>query len=147
MALRVLLVEDNPDHALLTKRGLERDRRIAKVDVCSDASSALGLLSGGVYRPDVIVADLRLPGLSGLELLSRVKAMPEASEIPVVLLSAYARECEVRYGMDRGALAFISKPLRAQALIECLSEIASSERTPRDTVGGTPSELPPETRG
>jgi CheY-like chemotaxis protein len=119
MGVRVLLVEDNPDHALLTKRSLERDARIDAVDVREDVPGALDYLEAARSSlPDVILVDLKLPGLSGFDLLDRIQADPVICEVPVVILSTSAREREVTQGIERGARAFLTKPLRVEELLE-----------------------------
>ncbi len=120
MGLRVLLVEDNPDHALLTRRALEREESVSCVAICADGVAALDLLSGSERAPDLILVDVRLPGISGLDFLDAVRSMPSMRGVPVVLLSSSASESQVNEAIKRGASAFITKPLRPGRLIKGL---------------------------
>ncbi len=127
MGMRALLVEDNPDHAELMRLALLRDGRISKVDIRRDAAEALDMLARQSSRPDVILVDLRLPGMSGFELLDKLKSTAATAAIPVVLLSAFARESEVNLGLERGACGFVDKPLRPADVFACLAAAAAGE--------------------
>ncbi len=130
MGLYVLLVEDNPDHALLAKRSLERDDRIERVEVCEDAFAALAVMRDEqVRRPDAVVVDIRLPGISGLELLDSIKGDPRTAGVPVIVVSTSAPEHEVRSAIRRGARAYMSKPIRAGELI---ANLRRPDRVPRE---------------
>ncbi len=122
MGLRVLIIEDNPDHALLTRWALERDGHVAAVEVADDAVAVVDGLRARAAgdRPDLVLVDLKLPGVSGFEILEALKAEVATREIPVVILSTSAREEEIAQGMRRGARAFLTKPLQVPALLEAL---------------------------
>ena len=122
MRVHVLIVEDNPDHALLTRWALEREGHVDEVEVALDARAVVEGLRARprAERPDVILVDLKLPGISGFELLSALKAETETREIPVIILSTSAREEEIAEGMRHGARAFLTKPLTAARFFEAL---------------------------
>lgn len=123
MALRVLLIEDNPDHALLTRLALERHGEIGEVEILENGERALERLRGGPEpRPDAILVDLKLPGLSGFQLLERLKATEGLREIPVVILSTSAREDEIARGLEIGARAFLTKPIRVDEFVDCVRD-------------------------
>lgn len=91
----VLLVEDDPDHAELVSRALAADAQAVHLVQVPDGESALAYLGrGGMWtdpkrspRPDLVLLDLRLPGVDGGEVLRQIKAAPALREIPVVILS------------------------------------------------------------
>lgn len=117
LGLSVLIIEDNPDHALLTQVALERHPRIGSVTVRGDAESALTYLAEGA-RPDAVLVDLKLPGLSGFDLIDRIRAAPDLETVPVVILSTSAREDEIALGLERGARGFLTKPIRVEEFLE-----------------------------
>jgi CheY-like chemotaxis protein len=125
MGLRVLLIEDNPDHALLTSWALERDAHVDSVEVAGDPGSVVArlLAQDTAALPDAILVDLRLPGLSGFDLLEALKAEGATREIPVIILSTSAREEEIARGMSAGARAFLTKPLTAPRFLEALGPL------------------------
>jgi len=104
----VLVVEDNPVNsflvnALLMQEGFE-------VLLASDALSALGLL--GYHRPGLIVMDLGLPDMDGLELARRIKSESATSEIPIVALTAYRADIFGGSARDAGFVGYVEKPLK-----------------------------------
>jgi CheY-like chemotaxis protein len=128
-ALRVYLVEDDPDHALLIRRALRQADQPAEVTVFTDGEAALAALRGesasgpgsngeaalaGLRRaadtPDLILLDINMPGLSGLELLAQVKADAALRRIPVVMLTSSELPADVARAYALGASGYISKP-------------------------------------
>ena len=110
VALRVYLVEDDPDHALLIRRALRQADQPAEVTVFTDGEAALAALRGAADTPDLILLDINMPGLSGLELLAQVKADAELRCIPVVMLTSSELPADVARAYALGASGYISKP-------------------------------------
>jgi CheY-like chemotaxis protein len=116
----ILLVEDNPDHAVLTKKVLEDYKVVNKVHVVGDGVEALdfvhrrGKYSDGhdAPRPGLILLDVKLPKMDGFEVLKRLKADPEYRAIPVVMLTTSSRDEEVAKGYAEGANSYVTKPVR-----------------------------------
>jgi CheY-like chemotaxis protein len=115
----VLLVEDNEDHAELVKRQLV-DHRIANQLVhVTDGQSALDyLLQAGPYadpasspRPHVILLDLRLPKVDGIEVLKSCKSNESLSTIPVVILTTSEAECDLDQAYENHANSYLVKPV------------------------------------
>ena len=110
--LRVLVVEDTPVHALLiervlTKRGI---KNIVRTTSGEDAMRLLNLAATSqVPRPDLILLDLQLPGVSGEKVLEQIKTTQALRSIPVVVLSCSDSESDVARCLAAGANAFISK--------------------------------------
>ena len=115
----VMLVEDNLDHAELVIRTLEQHRIANQIRHFSDGQSALDyLLRQGEYgdpalspRPHVILLDLRLPRVDGLDVLEQVKANPELKAIPVVILTTSEAEKDVARAYYNHANSYLVKPL------------------------------------
>ena len=118
-SLHVLLIEDNQDHAFLTRKILRQSETVASVQVIHDGEEALELLERrGRYResvlprPDLILLDIKLPKLDGFELLQRIKANPDVGWVPVVLLTTSARDEEIARGYRLGANSYVTKPIQ-----------------------------------
>jgi carbon storage regulator CsrA len=110
--LKVLVVEDTPVHGLLIERSLT-SRGVKNVVRTSTGEDAMHLLSlaqqNAALRPDLILLDLHLPGISGLQVLSAIKSAPSLSSIPVVVLSCSDSDEDVARCMASGANAFLCK--------------------------------------
>ncbi|HSD67211.1 MAG TPA: response regulator [Vicinamibacteria bacterium] len=113
--LRVLLVEDDPDHAELVRRGLEDYGSHLDLTHVSDGESALAYLRerasrGTPGRPHLILLDLRLPRMDGLEVLREIKAAPELSDIPCVVLTTSQAEGDMVKAYRLHANSYLVKP-------------------------------------
>ncbi len=129
--LGILLVEDNDDHAEIVKRSF-RDHRMANcIHHVTDGPAALDyLLRQGGYsdpkkspRPDVILLDLRLPKLDGLEVLHRIKQNEELRRIPVVILTSSREDCDVARAYDDHANSYLVKPMGFQKFTELMRDL------------------------
>jgi CheY-like chemotaxis protein len=115
----VLLVEDNLDHAELVMRSLSEHRLPMKVTHLRDGQAALDyLFRDGEWanpdlspRPQVLLLDLRLPRVDGLEVLRRVKESDSLAQLPVVILTTSAAERDIAKAYDRRANSYLIKPL------------------------------------
>jgi two-component system, response regulator len=111
----ILLVEDNPDDVALTLRALEKNQMLSGVIVAHDGAEALELLftdaSAHARHPGLILLDLKLPKIAGLEVLRRIRADERTRFIPVVVLTSSAQQEDIRNSYDGGANAFIRKPV------------------------------------
>src|SRR5512145_306877 len=115
----VLLVEDSPDHAELVQRSLGDNRVSSRIVHLTDGQQALDyLLRRGAWidpasspRPQLILLDLRLPRVDGLEVLDRIKAEPDVRSIPVVVLTTSDADRDVSRAYDRHANSYLVKPV------------------------------------
>jgi two-component system, chemotaxis family, response regulator Rcp1 len=122
--LRVLLVEDDPDHRFLTSRALQAAEDVTvEVDAVADGAEALDFL----YRragyetaqaPNLVILDLRMPRVGGLEVLAQVKTDPTLKKIPVVVLTGSDRPEDVDDTYRLGGNSFVTKPVGLRALEE-----------------------------
>src|SRR6266511_2211056 len=128
----ILLVEDYPDDRALVLHVLRRHHLPDRVEVARDGVEALDFLfCTGRYaqrrledRPKVILLDLNLPKVAGLEVLQRLKSDPRTRPIPVVMLTSSAQERDVVESYRLGVNSYIVKPLGFDELTEVLGQIA-----------------------
>jgi len=116
-APNVLLVEDTEEHAVLMRRSLERGKLKPRIFWVTDGKAALDFLyNRGVYadgeanpRPDLILLDLKLPKVSGLELLKQIKGEEKLREIPVVILTVSDEGRDIIRSYQGGAESYFTK--------------------------------------
>ncbi len=134
----ILVVEDSPVQALALTKLLERNG----VDVLCAANGQTGVAMARCYLPDLVVLDVQMPEMNGLEACKRIKANPTTQDIPVILFTAHADLDVMKAGIDQGAVDFIPKDAFSDVvLLETLrqlrllpeSEAASEASTGRTT--------------
>ena len=131
MAGRILLVEDNDDDVALTLRALEKNRLQNQVEVVRDGQEALDLLfRRGAYAqrpadelPELILLDLKVPKVDGLEVLRQIRAEPSTQYLPVVVLTSSSRERDVVQSYELGANSYVQKPVNFDAFIEATRQL------------------------
>jgi CheY-like chemotaxis protein len=106
----ILLVEDNPDDEALTVRALEKGNIRKEIVVAGDGAEALEYLSGNGL-PALVLADLKLPRVDGLEVLRRVRSEPRTHLLPIVILTTSMEEQDLINGYSLGANSYIRKPV------------------------------------
>ncbi len=117
--LLILLVEDDPAHAEITRRNLEVSKVPNRIRHVEDGQAALDyLFRKGCYadpgtspRPHVILLDLRLPKVSGLEVLRQIKEDPELASVPVVVLTTSAAQPDILGAYAHQASSYLVKPV------------------------------------
>ncbi len=115
----ILLVEDNPDDELLTLRALKKNSVFNKVVVARDGAEALDYLFGeGAYAgrdtsdvPQLVLLDLKLPKVDGLEVLKRLRADERTRLLPVVILTSSREQQDLLDGYSHGANSYVRKPV------------------------------------
>ena len=129
--VEILLVEDNPNDEELTRHAFKKYNLSNRLQVVRDGEEALDFLFGrGDYSerdlgqtPRVILLDLKLPKVDGLEVLRQVKADPRTHHIPVVVLTSSREERDILSGYDRGANSYIVKPVDFEQFTEAVREV------------------------
>jgi two-component system response regulator len=127
----ILLVEDNPDDELLTLRALKQGRIKNQVVVKRDGAEAVDYLFNekGESKllaseiPQLILLDLKLPKIDGLEVLTRIRKAPNFARIPVVILTSSREEADVVRGYDLGANSYICKPVDVDQFSKAVQEL------------------------
>jgi two-component system, response regulator len=129
--VEILIVEDNPDDAELAIRALKKSHLANNVTHLIDGAEALDFLFGtGPYIdrdvnnvPKVILLDLKMPKVNGLEVLQRIKAEPLTKMIPVVILTSSAEDPDIKRSYELGANSYIVKPVEFNNFAKIISEL------------------------
>ena len=127
----ILLVEDNPDDVALTLRALKQNRIVNHVVVANDGAEARDFLFGvGTHEgrdvcevPQLILLDLKIPKISGLDLLRRIRAFEHTKLVPVVILTSSPLEEDLINGYGLGANSYVRKPLDYKEFFEAIRNI------------------------
>ena len=136
----MLLVEDNPDDQALTLRALKRNNITNQVVVANDGVEALDFLFGtGAYEgrdtnvtPMLMLLDVKLPKVDGLEVLRRVRSDERTRRIPVVILTSSNEEQDIIDSYELGTNSYVRKPVAFEDFVEAVNQLAAR---PRNTVG------------
>ncbi len=131
MSKIILLVEDNPDDQMLTIRALEKNHIANEIVLAADGQEALDyLFAEGRYqdrdassRPEVVMLDLKLPKIDGLEVLKRMRADERTHRIPVVVLTSSDEELDILTSYDNGANSYIRKPVDFKEFTEAVHHL------------------------
>jgi Response regulator containing a CheY-like receiver domain and a GGDEF domain len=142
----ILLVEDDPDDEALALRALRRNNIKNEVVVMRDGVEALDYVFGtGAYSsrdatdlPQVVLLDLKLPKIDGLEVLRRIRADPRTELLPVVVLTSSKEDRDVVESYSRGANSYVRKPVEFNEFSEAVRQLGLywlllNERPPRNT--------------
>ena len=129
--VEILLVEDNPNDVELTLRALKKHNITNKVHVVKDGAEALEyIFATGAYAsrdinsiPKVILLDLKLPKVDGLEVLRRIKSDERTKMIPVVVLTSSKEEQDLVESYRLGANSYIAKPVDFESFVKAVSEL------------------------
>jgi CheY-like chemotaxis protein len=117
----ILLVEDSPEDAELTLRALARQHLANRVHVVRDGVEALEYLRDNI-RPRVVLLDLKLPRIAGLEVLRQVKENERTRSLPVVVLTSSRDESDIARAYALGANSYIVKPVDFERFVQVVSE-------------------------
>jgi len=123
--VEILLVEDNPGDVRLLAEALKEVRVPARLHVAEDGIKAMGFLTGGNPRPDLILLDLNLPRKDGREVLAEIKGDPGLKSIPVIVFTTSQAEQDVLHSYELHANCFISKPVGLENYIRVIRSIDS----------------------
>jgi two-component system response regulator len=127
----ILLVEDEPAHAEIVTRGFEDSRLVHRLFHVADGQAALDFLyrsgefkdADSAPRPNLILLDLRLPSMDGLEVLKIIKADPDLGSIPVVILTTSAAESDMAKAYDSHASSYLVKPMDFQKFAKLMDAL------------------------
>lgn len=127
----ILLVEDNPDDEALTLRALKKHNIANSITVVHDGVEALDyLFCRGVWenrdcndQPQVVLLDLKLPKISGLDVLKAVRENEKTKLLPIVILTSSNEEKDILAGYELGANSYIRKPVDFEQFLEAVHEL------------------------
>lgn len=127
----ILLVEDNPDDILLTKRALKKSNILNNVVVANDGVEALDYLFGREkwegrdvsLKPEVVLLDLKMPKMGGLETLKEIRENILTKRLPVIILTTSKEESDIARGYDLGANSYICKPVDFDQFHEAIKQL------------------------
>jgi two-component system response regulator len=127
----ILLVEDNEDDVLLTLRALRGLNLLNRVEVVRDGAEALEfLLSEGQFAnrnendlPELVLLDINLPRLNGIEVLKRLKQEERTRTIPVIMLTTSSQERDMRAAYESGANSYMRKPVESEAFQQAINNL------------------------
>ncbi len=120
--VKVLYVEDEPAQRELVNQLL----LLAGLEIQLAENGLVGLEKAKSWQPDVILMDLRMPGLNGFETIERLKQMPETADIPVVILSAWTSAKFNERADALGVYRSVSKPFNLEELVEAIMDVPAS---------------------
>ncbi len=131
MEVEILIVEDNPNDAEMAIRALKRNNLTNKVLVVTDGEEALDFIfSRGKYimrkkcvRPRMVLLDLKLPKIDGLEVLKEIKGNPETRIIPVIILTSSKQEKDLVESYNLGVNSYIVKPVEFEKFVDAVNEL------------------------
>jgi two-component system alkaline phosphatase synthesis response regulator PhoP len=136
---KILVVEDEPDISKLVSYNLAQER--FKVTIAEDGEQALKLIQR--EKPHLVVLDLMLPGLSGMEVCKILRDQPETAKLPILMLTAKAGETDRVVGLEMGADDYLAKPFspremvaRVRAILRRANNTAGVEAPPNYDQGG-----------
>jgi two-component system response regulator len=129
--VEILLIEDNPDDAALTVRALKKHNLANRLTHLKDGVEALEFIYGtGAFAgrnisqtPKVILLDLKMPKVNGIEVLTKLKSDPVTRAIPVVVLTSSAEDPDIKKCYELGANSYIVKPVEFDNFTKKISEL------------------------
>ena len=124
----ILLVEDNPDDEELTRLAFEQNRISNALTVARDGAEALDLLfgadgKGSTFRPNMILLDLKLPKVDGLEVLRRIRSEERTRLLPVVILTSSREEQDLVASYSLGCNSYVRKPVNFPEFVEAVRQL------------------------
>jgi CheY-like chemotaxis protein len=130
-AYRVLIADDEPEVVDLVQMMLEMEGGYT-ILCAADGYQTLDCVR--TQRPDLILLDVRMPKLSGLAVLDRLRADPTTADIPVIMLSVVTTYPDVRMALQRGAVAYLAKPFELREMTRLVAEVLAMDGAERQAL-------------
>ena len=128
----ILLVEDNDDDVILTLRALRRSRIANEIEVAKSGEDALDVLAGAArdinLMPSVVLLDLNLPRMTGIDVLRTIRADEATRLLPVIVLTSSKRDEDVINSYSLGANAYVRKPVDFEQFVDAIKRLDLSWR-------------------
>jgi CheY-like chemotaxis protein len=128
-AIKILLVEDNPNEVELTLRALTTANFANEIQVARDGVEALDLIFGNEgwashpERSGIILLDLKLPKIDGLQVLERIKSDPRTQTVPIIMLTSSREEPDIAAAYQLGVNSYIVKPVEFDQFLDCVKQL------------------------
>ena len=119
----ILLVEDNPDDEQLALRALRRGRVTNPIHIARDGEEALATLFASDPLPGVVLLDLKLPKIDGLEVLQQIRANERTQRLPVVILTSSSEQRDIIESYNLGANSYVRKPVDFDQFSEAVAQL------------------------
>jgi len=119
----IILVEDNPDDERLTIRALRRGNVINEILVARNGEEAIAMVLNANPLPSVVLLDLKLPKVDGLEVLRQIRANERTHKLPVVVLTSSSEEGDIIDSYDLGANSYVRKPVETDKFTEAIRQL------------------------
>ncbi len=119
----ILLVEDNPDDEKLIIRALRRSNIANEIKVAHNGEDALNVLLGDDPLPTVVLLDIKLPKIDGLEVLRRLRASDRTKLLPIVVLTSSSEERDIIDSYQLGANSYVRKPVEFDKFTEAVKQL------------------------
>jgi len=119
----ILLVEDNPDDERLAVRALKQGNIVNEIVVARNGEEALNLLFNLDPLPSVVLLDLKLPKIDGLEVLRRIRHNPTTRLLPVVILTSSSEDQDIIESYNLGANSYVRKPVEFSQFTEAVHQL------------------------
>jgi two-component system response regulator len=119
----IILVEDNPDDERLTIRALRRGNIVNEILVARNGEEALAMVLNANPLPSVVLLDLKLPKVEGLEVLRQIRANERTQNLPVVVLTSSSEEGDIIDSYDLGANSYVRKPVETDKFTEAIRQL------------------------
>ncbi len=137
----IILVEDNPDDERLTLRSLRRSKITNPILIARNGEEALNLVFNTHPSPSVVLLDLKLPKLNGLDVLRRIRAEPKFKTLPVVVLTSSSEEPDIIESYNLGANSYVRKPVDFEEFAQAVTQLGLywalvNEQMPGDETRG-----------
>jgi CheY-like chemotaxis protein len=126
----IILVEDNESDAEIARRAIDRASLARELVVIEDGLAAAEMVLGSTQRkpcarPQVMLIDINLPGLDGIELLSRIRSTPHLRGVPVVIVSSSTETSDICKAYERGCNSYVTKPVDIRELQSMYTSVAT----------------------
>jgi two-component system response regulator len=119
--VEILLVEDSADDAELTIRAIRNNKIANRIELVRDGVEAIEYLESGRPLPRLVLLDLKLPRMNGLEVLQKIRNNPKTRIIPVVVLTSSREEPDVAAAYDLGVNSYIVKPVEFEDFVKAVT--------------------------
>lgn len=124
MSKNILLIEDNPDDTEITKLAFKNSKVVNEIIVARDGDEAFAYLDNTEDLPAVILLDLKLPKMDGMEVLKLIRKDHKLKRIPVVILTSSIEDYDIQEGYNLGANSYLRKPVNFDEFMKIAKQIA-----------------------